>query len=285
MSTAILNGAFVGMIYGIFAIGLVVVYRATRVVNFAHGEIGMLGAFVFAELWFENGHPMFIALLAGVAVSVGLGAATEWLVVRPLRDQPRVTMLVATFGLAGLLLVFASRRYGVQPRFVDPILEGEGPRLAGLTIKPIQLLILATALVVLTGLTLLYNRTSFGLRMRATAIDSYAAGQIGINTKAVSLASWAIAGALAGVSAILISSLVVFHVFFMTALLVRGLAAALLGGLTNIHGAFGAGLLLGVVEGGLGYTVSTPGFVELTIAGLILVVLLVRPTGLLRTEY
>lgn len=285
MSTAILNGAFVGMIYGIFAVGLVVVYRATRVVNFAHGETGMLGAFVFAELWADNGHPLILALVAGVVVSAGLGAATEWLVVRPLRDQPRVTLLVATFGLAGLLLVFASRRYGVQPRFIDPIIEGEGPRIAGLTIKPIQLLILATAVAVLAGLTFLYNRTSFGLRMRATAIDAYAAGQIGINTTSVSLASWTLAGALAGISAILISSLVVFHVFFMTALLVRGLAAALLGGLTNIYGAFGAGVLLGVAEGALGYTVSTPGLVEVTIAGLIIVVLLVRPTGLLRTEY
>lgn len=285
MATAILNGAFVGMIYGIFAVGLVVVYRATRVVNFAHGETGMLGAFVFSELWFDNGHALALALVAGIVVSAGLGAVTEWLVVRPLRDQPRVTLLVATFGLAGLLLVFASRRYGVQPRFIDPIVEGEGPRLAGLTIKPIQLLILVTAIAVLAGLTFLYNRTSFGLRMRATAIDAYAAGQIGINATAVSLASWTIAGALAGISAILISSLVVFHVFFMTALLVRGLAAALLGGLTNIYGAFGAGLLLGIAESVLGYTVSTPGFVELTIAGLVLVVLLMRPTGLLRTEY
>ena len=285
MSTAILNGAFVGMIYGIFAVGLVVVYRSTRVVNFAHGEIGMLGAFVFSELWFDNGHPLALGLVAGVAVSAGLGAVTEWLVVRPLREQPRVTLLVATFGLAGLLLVFASRRYGVQPRFIDPIVDGEGPRLLGLTIKPTQLLIALTAIIVLLGLTLLYNRTSFGLRMRATAIDPYAAGQIGINTNAVSIASWALAGALAGISAILISSLVVFHVFFMTALLVRGLAAALLGGLTNIHGAFGAGVFLGVAEGVLGYTVSTPGLTELTIAGLIMVVLLVRPTGLLRTEY
>ncbi|MEX2555385.1 MAG: branched-chain amino acid ABC transporter permease [Actinomycetota bacterium] len=285
MSTAILNGAFVGMIYGIFAVGLVVVYRSTRVVNFAHGEIGMLGAFVFSELWFDNGHPLALALVVGVAVSVGLGAVTEWLVVRPLRDQPRVTLLVATFGLAGLLLVFASRRYGVQPRFIDPIVGGEGPHLLGLTIKPTQLLIVLTAIVVLLGLTLLYNRTSFGVRMRATAIDPYAAGQIGINTNAVSIASWALAGALSGISAILVSSLVVFHVFFMTALLVRGLAAALLGGLTNIHGAFGAGVLLGVSEGVLGYTVSTPGLTELTIAGLIMVVLLVRPTGLLRTEY
>jgi len=285
MSTAILNGAFVGMIYGIFAIGLVVVYRATRVVNFAHGETGMLGAFVFFELWSESGHPLFLALLAGVIVSAGLGAATEWLVVRPLRDQPRVTLLVATFGLAGLLLVFASRRYGIQPRFIDPIIGGDGPRLAGLTLKPTQLLILATAAVVLTGLTLLYNRTSFGLRMRATAVDPYAAGQVGINTNMVSLASWAIAGALAGISAILISSLVVFHVFFMTSLMVRGLAAALLGGLTNIYAAFATGIMLGVFEGVLGYSVSTPGLTELTIAGFILVVLLVRPTGLLRTEY
>src|SRR4029453_4468011 len=106
---------------------------------------------------------------------------------------------------------------------------------------------------VLAALWVLYTFTSFGLRLRATALDPMAAGLVGVNPNTTSVVTWALAGGLAGLSGILIAPTVAFSVFFMTSLLLRSVAAALVGGLTSIGGAFAAGIILGVAEGVIGY--------------------------------
>ncbi len=285
MTIVLINGFFLGVLYGLLAVGLVVVYRVSRVITFAHGEIGMVGAFVFAALWLDDGRPLALAVAAGVGVSALLGAATELVVVRPLRTKSRISVMVATFGVSNLLLVFAVRRWSLRPRFMKPIITGGGVRVSGLTIRPIQFLTFGVSVFLLLALGLLIARSSFGLRLRATALDPIAAAEAGVNVNLVSLGSWALAGALAGLSAILVSSQVVFSVFFMTGLMLRALVAALLGGLTSITGAFGAGVALGVTEGYLGYQFLAPGVVELTLALIVLVVLALRPRGLLAAEY
>ena len=285
MATALLNGAFVGLVYGLFAVGLVVVYRASRTLNFAHGEIGMFGAFVFAELHADRGWPLLLALLFGTLVSAGIGCAADLLLVRPLIGKQRFNLLVATTGLAAFLLVLASRRYGLGVRFIQPIVGGAGVTIAGLTVRPGQFVILGVSVAVVLALTALYERTNYGLRLRAPASDHYAAGQVGVNTHAVSMLSWGLAGLIAGISAILIAPSVAFNVFFMTGFMVRGLAAALLGGLTSVTGAFVAGIGLGVGESLIAYFVNSPGIPEVALALLVLGLLSARPTGLFKAEY
>jgi branched-chain amino acid transport system permease protein len=281
----VLNGAFAGVVYGLLGVGLVVVYRGSRIINFAYGETGMIGAFVFVEL-VTNGFPLLAAMLAGIALSGGVGAATEWLVVRPLRDQPPLTAMVGTLAVASLLLAYGSRRYGLAPRYVQPLLGGDGIEVAGLTLRPAQLLIATAAAMVLAGLALLTRGTAFGLRMRATALDPMAAGLSGVDTHVTSLVTWAMAGALAGLSAILVAPLISsFTVFFMTTLLLRSLAAALVGGLTSIGGAFVAGIVLGVLEGVIGYLSPVTGTAEVVLAGGVILLMLARPSGLVRTAY
>lgn len=285
MDTVIVNGLFLGIVYGLLGVGLVVVYRGSRVINFAYGETGMAGAFVFSELWVSGGLPILVAIAAGVAASAVIGGLTEVLVVRPLRSDARLTVMVGTFAVASLLIVYCGRRYGLNPRFLPPIVSGAGFTFGGVTVTPAQLLIALAAILLLTGLWALYRYTSFGLRLRATAIDAYAAGQVGIDINRTSLATWALAGAIAGLSAILIAPLVAFNVFFMTSLIVRGIAAALVGGLTSISGAFAAGVSLGVAEAVIAYTSPVSGIVEVSLALLIIVMLLVRPAGLVRSAY
>jgi branched-chain amino acid transport system permease protein len=285
MSTVVVNGFFTGLVYALLAVGLVVTYRCSRVVNFAYGETGMLGAFVFAELWVDGGTPLLLALVAGVGVSVVVGGATEALVIRRLRDEPRLTSMVATLGVASLLLTIASRRWGVSLRFMEPLVSGDGVRIGGLAIQPGQLLILAVVSIVIAGLWAAYRFTAFGLRLRATALDPYAAGLVGVNSDRTSLVTWSLAGGLAGVSAIIVAPSVSFSVFFMTGLLLRSLAAALVGGLTSLAGAFGAGILLGVAEAVLGYQAPVTGGVEVALALGIILLLLVRPQGLFRSAY
>jgi branched-chain amino acid transport system permease protein len=285
MTTVIVNGFFVGLVYGLLAVGLVVVYRGSRIINFAYGETGMLGAFVFSELWVSAHIGLFPALVLGVAVSAALGAATEVVLVRPLRGQPPLAAMVGTLAVAALLLTYASRRYGLYPRFLPPLVAGGGIDVAAMHVQPNQLVILAVAAVVLIGLTALYRYTSFGLRLRATALDPMAAGLVGVDTNRTSVATWALAGGLAGLSGILIAPSVAFSVFFMTSLLLRSVAAALVGGLTSIGGAVVAGITLGIAEGVIGYTVDINGIVEVALAAFVIALLLVRPSGLVRSAY
>jgi branched-chain amino acid transport system permease protein len=281
----VINGFFFGLVYGLFAVGLAVVYRGSRVLNFAHGEIGMIGTFAFDELWQTHGVPVLIALAIGIGLSAMIGAATDVLVIRPLREQPRINSLVATIALSALLLFYAGRRWGLRPRYTVPIVRGRGVNVGGITILPIQLLMLACAVLLVTGLILLYRYTSLGLRLRATAQDPFAAGQVGVNVATTSMITWAMGGAIAALCGILIASQVAFTVAFMTPLLVRGLTAALIGGLTNPTGAFVVGVVLGVGEGLLHYFTTQRGVVEVVLAGVILGLLLLRPAGLVRAEY
>jgi branched-subunit amino acid ABC-type transport system permease component len=285
MTTVVVNGVFTGLVYGLLAVGLVVVYRGTRVINFAYGETGMIGAFVFSELWVGGGVALLVALVAGVLASAIVGALTEVVLVRPLRGQPPLTAMVGTLAVASLILTFASRRYGVNPRFLPPLAGGDGVRVLGQGIRPGQLVILVAVLGVVAGLAALYRWTSFGLRLRATAVDPLAAGLVGVDTDRTSLATWALAGGLAGLSAIVIAPSVAFGVFFMTTLLLRSVAAALVGGLTSVGGAFVAGIVLGVAEGVIGYVSPVTGIVEVLLAGFVIVLLLVRPSGLVRSAY
>jgi branched-chain amino acid transport system permease protein len=293
VNAVILNGAFVGLVYGLLGVGLVVVYRGSRIINFAYGETGMLAAFVFADLRYgtdplavtiqDNG--IVVALPAAILVGAALGAATERVVIRPLRDAPRLRPLVGTFAVGSLLLVFALRRWGAEVRFAEPLVEGTGVEVGGLLVQPEQLLILAVTLVILGGLWALYKFTPFGLRLRATALDPYAAGLVGVNVNTTSMATWALAGAVSGVSAVLVAPLVVFNVFFMTLLLLRGLAAALVGGLTSVWGAVIAGVGIGVAEGVVAFKSPVSGITDALIAVFVLALMLVRPTGLVRSAY
>jgi len=294
MSTVVVNGLFVGIVYGLLGVGLVVVYRGSRVINFAYGETGMIGAFVFAEL--RGGllanrqlgsadHGLLVPLLAAVAVGAAVGAGTELAVVRPLRNASRLQVMVGTLAVDSLLLVIAVQRWGSGVQFTNPLIGGKGVRIAGLSIEPQQLLIAGCAAVTLLGLWALYRFTSFGLRLRASAVDPFAAGLVGVNINLTSMATWALAGALATVSAILIAPLGAFTTSFMISYMVRGLAAALVGGLTSIWGAFAAGILLGVGEGVVTFKSPITGVTDLAIAALILILMVVRPSGLVRTAY
>jgi branched-chain amino acid transport system permease protein len=296
MLNVVVSGFFVGLVYGLLGVGFVIVYRGSRVVNFAYGESGMVAAMVFADLRFGTGaasvgptaavdHGFLLALPLAIMVAAALGAATEFFVARPLRSAPRVQVLVGTLAVGAFLFAFAVDHWGTDARFIKPIVAGEGVKLGSIQVSPGQLLILAVVVVVLALLAAIYRFTPFGLRMRATALDPYAAGLIGVNVNATSMATWALAGGLAGLSAILIAPLGAFNVTFMITLTVRGLAATLLGGLTSLMGAFTAGILLGVAEAVIAFKSPVSGVTDLVIACCVLAVLFVRPSGLFRSAY
>jgi branched-subunit amino acid ABC-type transport system permease component len=285
MITSIVGGLFIGVVYGLFAVGLVLVYRVSRVLNFAHGSVGTLAALVFSSLWLNDNVPMIIALVLGMALAAALGVATDLIVVRPLRDQPPIIPTLATLGVAALLYSFAVRHYGSDPIETRAIVGGRGATLGGITILPEQFVMAGGAIAALAGLTLLIHRTGFGLQLRATAQDSEMASQLGVRSNVVSSTVWGLAGVLAALCAVLLAPQVSFGVDLMAALSLRGLVAALVGGLTSISGAFIAGLGLGVAESILDFQVSAPGASEAALALIVIVTLMLRPTGVRKAEY
>lgn len=290
MNAVVLSGVFVGLIYGLLGVCVVVAYRGSRVVNFATAETGMVGAFFFNEIrvvttdtGLLEDRGLWVALPVGLAVSAALGALTERLVVRPLRHSPRIRPMIGTVAVATLFGVFANRRWGQASRFAPPLIDGDGVRVGGFTVSPGQMLILGASVVVIVGLWALYKYTAFGLRLRAAAEDPYGAGLVGIDVNRTSMATWALAGALSGLAAILIAPLINFNVLFMTTLSIRALAAALIGGLTNVRGALGAGLLVGVAEAVISFKSPVFGVTDLALAGTVVLLMVVVPSGKLRT--
>jgi branched-chain amino acid transport system permease protein len=293
MNTVILNGFFVGLLYGLLAIGLVIVYRVSRIVNFAYGETGMVAAFAYLEIrqgtrlatGLPGDHGIVVALPVALLVGAAIGAAMEFFIARPLRGGSTLNGLVATISASLLLIVFASDRWGLDSRPSPALIAGDGVRLLGLTVSPSQLLIAAVVAVVVLALGVVYRWTAIGLRLRATAIDAYAANLVGINTDRTALLTWTFAGALSALSAVLIAPLVAVNVFFMTVFGLRSFAAALIGGLTSVWGAFAAGVLLGILENVIAYKSPISGITDVFVAISIMALMLVRPSGLVRSAY
>lgn len=293
MSSVLVNGFFVGLIYGLIAVGLVTLYRGSRVIHFGYGETGMLAAFVFADIRYGPGASTLItqdngiwtALPLAVVAGAAICAATEFFVIRPLRHAPRIRAAVGTLAVGSLLFVFANRRWGMTMRYSRPLLDGSGTSIGGLLIQPQQLLVLGVTIVLLGSLWIVNRFTAFGLRSRAIALDPYGAALTGVNVDSISMMTWAIAGGVAGLSAVLVAPLMTFDIFFMSLLMVRSLAAALVGGLTSTVGAVTAGIGLGMAESFISYASPVAGIADAFVAVLVLTIVLVRPQGLFPSRY
>jgi branched-subunit amino acid ABC-type transport system permease component len=279
MDTVVANGLVIGAIYGLVALGITLVYKKSRVLNFAHGEVGMVGAFAFYVALVQQHLPYLVAALIGIAVSAVLGCVTFLLLLRR-RNDP-LNMLIGTLAVAGTLIFAANEIWGPDQHFVPPPLTGTSLDVAGLHFAGPRLLVLVAAAVLALVFFVLFRTTHVALLFRASAADPYAASLMGINVTRLDVATWTVAGALAGLAAILVAPLVGFDIFFMTLLAIRGFAAALVAGLVNVPAALGAGLAIGLAEAALTRQTTQPGLPEAVLVGLV-VLFLLRPQAAVR---
>ena len=277
MGTILSNGIVIGSIYGVVALGLVLIFKSSRTINFAHAETGMIGTFVFFSLWTQQHWPYAIAALIGIAVSGGVGLATRVLL-SGLETKP-FSMIIGTLGVGGLVLFIADRVWGPGAHFLPTTLEGLSVSLGPLTFAGSRLIVVITSLALALGLFILFRYTWVGLAFRATALDPVSAELNGVNVRMLRSFTWALAGILSGASGILVAPLVTFNIFFMTLLLVRALTAALLAGLTSIPGSLIAGLSLGIAEAAINRATTQPGVPELAMVALMITVLTFRSGG------
>jgi branched-chain amino acid transport system permease protein len=294
----LVNGLVLGSIYALVALGYTMVYGILGLINFAHGEVVMIGAMVAltaVQLLVGSGvalpGPLIAALglLVAMPVCMALGYAIERVAYRPLRAAPRLAALITAIGVSILLQNAAMIIWGRQYHSFPALLPAAPHALAGATVSELQIFIVLLAAAIMAGLLALVHRTRLGRAMRATSQNPEVAGLMGVNINTVISLTFVIGSALAAVAGIMVAAYYgIAHYFMGFTLGLKAFTAAVLGGIGNIAGAMLGGLLLGVIESlGAGYIGPlTGGFLgshyQDVFAFVVLILVLVfKPSGLL----
>jgi branched-chain amino acid transport system permease protein len=243
----IVTGIALGSIYALSGIGLVVLYRATAVLNFAYGAVGALGALVAWDL-IDSGSPEPLAWLVCIGVSTALSLIYGVLVAQRLADRDLATKAIATVGFAVLLLGFAQWWLPDVSRSLSLPTSDHGFRVFGVFVVYTRVIALAAAFVVAVGVTSYLNRTRTGLSMRAMADNADQADLLGIRTDRVGMIAWGMSGALSGITGLLIADLIRLDAGAITFLVVPAIAAAIIGRLRSLPATLLGGLVIGLVE-------------------------------------
>jgi branched-chain amino acid transport system permease protein len=290
----LVNGITTGALYALVALGFSMVYGVLKLLNFAHGDLYMVGAYIgfFVIRWFGGAAdvdipvPLLLVIMFVLAAGLvgGLGVAIERFAYRPLRNAPRIAPLITAIGISFFLENSALLLFGAQYRIYntsDFISLSSGIQIGSVTIDSVQIMVLVMGLLLMVGLRQLVNRTRLGRQMRAVAVDREAAEMLGINVNFTIAATFFIGSALAGVAGVMAGLL--FNQVTSTIGFIAGLkafTASVVGGIGSIPGAMLGGLLIGIAESFItGYISST--FTNLLVFGLLIAVMLVRPSGLL----
>jgi branched-chain amino acid transport system permease protein len=285
MGQSLVVGIVSGGIYGLMAVGLVLVFKGSRVLNFAQVEVGTLSLYAAYIVTTQHHAPWIVGAGAAVVLATAIGLVFERLIVRPMGDAPRMTVTVATVGLLSLMLALEAVYFGPSPRLLRPPIGGLGTKVFGVYVSPTQWLSLGVVVAVAVGLAIFLRATDFGLGVLAAAEDPTAVRLVGVRLSRVSAFVWGASAALSAVAALLIEPTVgVIAPGALAGLFASGLAAAFIGGITSLPGAFVGGLVMGIAEAMANHFVvasTIPGVSVLVILGAILFVLLARPQGLL----
>ncbi len=277
-------GVASGAVYGLVAVGIVLVYKATRVLNFAQAEFGTFALYLVWFLSQEYNVPWAVAALIAVVAMTVAGIGFERIIIRPMGDASKVSLSVATAGFLLLMFSIELKLWGPAPRLVQPPLRGTGVEIFGVFLTPMHLVGLGVLGVFAAGLGILVARTRLGLGLLAVASDPETARLMGVPYNRVAAFTWGTSGALGAAAGLIIGPLVgAFGPLQLSlSLFVQGLAAALLGGLTSLPGALIGGIAVGVLEAGLLRSFpGVPGIGSYGMLAVILLVLLLRPRGLL----
>ena len=305
-------GIATGAIYGLVALGLVLVYKGSRVFNFAQGEFGTIGAFVvfiLLEQVTSVNIPYWVALPVGLGAAVILGLIMERIVVRPLMNSPRITLLVATIAFALLTVGIEIVLFLPEPKVLEPLIAAtdaqgnpSGIEIFKYILEPQNIVIIGVLALLAVVLGYFFSKTDLGLAILATSQDSFATRVVGIGVERTSRFIWgsaAFLGGLAGILYVPISGSLTPGAM-TTGILIPAFTAAVLGGMTSLPGAFLGGIIIGCVQSlanwaGNTYTLTIgevvkplqsiiPGLPDVAIIIVLLIVLLARPQGLLGTE-
>jgi len=282
----LVKGLTLGAIYGLVALGFVIIYKGTSVINFAVGELLMFAAFLAVAMTAIYGLPLAAGIGITLALMVLFGFVLERGVLRPMIGRPVVGMIMATLGLGIFLRGFVSITWGVQTRSLDLLLPTKPLQLGSISVGAVDLAGVGIALFLAAAFAYLFQRSRVGIALRAVADDQQAAMAMGIRVSTVFAVSWALAG-LTAVAGGLIWGAKIGVDQYLALLGLKVFPAAILGGLDSLAGAVIGGLVVGVTEN------LAAGYLDPHVGGglkdfvpfvLMLVVLMVRPYGLFGRE-
>ena len=276
----LISGLSQGCVYGLIALGFVLIYKATEMVNFAQGDLMMIGAFLAYTYINLLGWPFPWGFLAAIVSMALLGMLLERVVLRPMIGEPPFAVLMITIGLGFVLRALAGAVWGPEPRNIDSPLSGGVFRFGELAVGHENVVVIVGTALLCGALALFFARTKLGIAMQAASQNQLAAYYVGIPVKRIYSIIWAVAAAIATVAGVLAAPISLIDPM-MGFLGIKAFAAAIVGGFGDLRGAMLGGLLVGVLEQFVGM-VST-GFADTSAYVLLLIMLVVRPHGLFAT--
>ena len=281
-SYLIASGLTTGALYALVALGLVVVFKATQVVNFAHGEMFMFGGFFAYSFHAMLGVPYVLSLFMAVACAFVVGIITDRIAFRPLmKSQTLVSVLLAMVGLSFIFKGIARSAWGSSGHHIafPPLISPEPIMFLGLMVMSQELVVMAAAIIVMVAFALFFKLTRAGKFMQATANNPKAATLVGLRIDRVYMYTFGVGAAVAGAAAVLMAPITLLSPDIGFVLFVKGFAAAVLGGLTSIPGAIAGGIILGLLEKMAAGYIHT-GLEEVSAFVVIMFAMVFLPTGL-----
>lgn len=276
----VFNGIQIGAIYALVALGYSMVYGIVKLINFAHGDIIMIGSYAVLLLMTQLGLPAWLAIIGAIVISALLGMTIEKVAYKPLRHSARISLLITAIGVSFLLQNVAQLLFGADTRMFTNLFPGN-VTIGALTLTKVSVVTIAVSVVIMAGLTFLVTKTRIGKAMRAVSEDNDAALLMGINVNTTISFTFGLGSALAAIAAVLYCCAYSQVSPTMGSMLgLKAFVAAVLGGIGSMPGAVIGGLLIGIAES------LTKGYISSSLAdavvfGILIVVLLLRPTGLL----
>lgn len=277
----LVNGLSLGSIYALLALGYTMVYGIIKLINFAHGDIYMIGAFWGYYIINTYHVDFFVALVSAMVVTAILGMVIEFLAYRPLRKAPRITALITAIGVSYFLENGMSLLFCANTRDFPQIITHKTLTFMGIEISNIQVLILCTSIFLMIVLQIIVKKTKMGIAMRAVAIDPDAAELMGINSNHVISFTFGLGSALAGAAGVLIG-LYYNSIDPMMGMVpgIKAFVAAVVGGIGSIPGAAIGGFVIGTLET-LIQAVGLSAYKDAAVYIVLILILIVLPTGLL----
>jgi|SRR5690625_3723232 len=278
----LITGIVVGSIYGLVALGFVLIYRASDALNLANGEFVLIGAYICLTVITVLDIPFVYALLITLIISALVGLIVERLVLRPLQNAPVISVIMATIGLSSLLGGAVHMIWGTQPKSYPPIFPATPVQFSGIVISPVYLWSFIIVIILLIAFSIFFKYSKLGIAMRAVADDQQAALSMGISVKAVYALTWAIAAVVAAVGGILLGNIEGVSATISTIGLTV-LPVVILGGLDSILGAIIGGFIIGIIQnlaGGYLDPLVGGGLKEVVPFIIIVIILMIKPYGL-----
>lgn len=277
----LISGLSLGSIYALIALGYTMVYGIAKMLNFAHGDVIMVGAYAVITTVFQSSMPPLLAVVVSIVVCAALGVIIEFLAYKPLRKASPLAVLITAIGVSYLLQNVALLIFGSEQKAFPSIVNLPTINLGGVRIDGITLATLAVTAIIMVALTLFINKTTMGKAMRAVSEDKEAAELMGISVNRTISVTFAIGSALAAVASIFYGATYVYIKPTTGAMPgIKAFTAAVFGGIGSIPGAMLGGILLGLIEQ-MAKTYISSLWSDAIVFGVLVIVLVVKPTGLL----